>query len=225
MKKYITFLLTILSIQVHSQIVCTETLLQKNGYKICYSQKLNHPIWVLWTLDSTDLGEIERQNNFRIDENLPAKFYKAKPSDYRNSGFDKGHLCNSGDRTKTQILNEETFLLSNIIPQAPNCNRITWKNLEENCREWAKSGYQLQIVAGVYGTGGVGQFGKKKRLHKINIPSNIWKVIKLTMNNQSDYLVVDIPNSQNINSNWEHYRISKQELERRSSIDFSEFFK
>lgn len=218
MKKYITFILTILSIQVNSQIICTETILQRNGYKVCYSEKLNHPIWVFWSLDSSDLGEIERQNNFRVDEILPTKFYKAKPSDYRNSGFDEGHLCNSGDTTKTQILNEETFLLSNIVPQAPNCNRTTWKNLEEKCREWAKSGYQLQIIAGAY--------GKKKLLNtKINIPSHFWKVIKLTMNNQSDYLVVDIPNSQNINSNWEHYRISRQELEKRSSIDFSDFCK
>jgi hypothetical protein len=56
--------------------------------------------------------------------------YRVRPTDYAGAGFDRGHLCPSADRTSSAADNSATFLMSNMIPQAPNLNRNTWENLE-----------------------------------------------------------------------------------------------
>jgi endonuclease G len=40
---------------------------------------------------------------------------------YRNSGFDKGHLCPAADMEFNVNAYNETFLTSNIAPQDHNC--------------------------------------------------------------------------------------------------------
>ena len=79
-----------------------------------------------------------------------------KPSDYVKSGFDKGHLCPSADRSSTDENNSATFLLTNMIPQAPNNNRITWEHLEKYCRDLVKQGNELYFICGGIGQGGTG---------------------------------------------------------------------
>ena len=96
--------------------------------------------WVAWTLKSSDLGPVPRSNDFREDRDLPSSFRKADSDDYKGSGFDRGHLCPSEDRTTQFYLNQETFLMSNMIPQTPELNRGPWKFLEEYCRKLAKKG-------------------------------------------------------------------------------------
>jgi len=94
------------------------------------------------------------ENTFSV--NLSSGFYAVKKSDYRFSiyGFDRGHVCPSADRTQNQDDNSATFLMTNMIPQSPNCNRNVWKNLESYERSLAFSGKELYITAGAYGCAG-----------------------------------------------------------------------
>lgn len=55
--------------------------------------------------------------------------------DYQNSGYDRGHLVSSADQSESNLQNSETFLLSNISPQAAEFNRGVWKKLETAIRE------------------------------------------------------------------------------------------
>ncbi|MCH8295147.1 DNA/RNA non-specific endonuclease [Candidatus Poribacteria bacterium] len=55
-------------------------------------------------------------------------------SDYRRSGFDRGHLVASADQNDEEIQNSETFLLSNMSPQKPAFNRQIWRALESAIR-------------------------------------------------------------------------------------------
>ncbi|MEJ7664361.1 MAG: DNA/RNA non-specific endonuclease [Hymenobacter sp.] len=79
------------------------------------------PVWTSWHVGRADLGQnAPRQNDFRADPALPRQFL---PGDARRatsgSGFDKGHNCPSGDRTATLDDNSATFLMTNMVPQAP----------------------------------------------------------------------------------------------------------
>ena len=98
-------------------------LLVKPQYALSYNCKTGIPNWVSWQLDRSWLGSVDRSNDFRPDSNLPNGCYVVRPSDYRGSGYDRGHMTPSGDRTKTQSDNSETFLMTNMIPQAPANNR------------------------------------------------------------------------------------------------------
>ncbi|WP_457824569.1 DNA/RNA non-specific endonuclease, partial [Staphylococcus aureus] len=88
------------------------------------------------------------------DESLPSDWYRVSPGNYTNSGFDRGHNCPSADRTNTTASNSTTFLMTNIIPQAPDNNRNTWANLEEYTRHLVENGQEVYVIMGNYGAGG-----------------------------------------------------------------------
>ena len=98
-------------------------LLIKPQYVLSYSKSRNIANWASWTLNQSWLGSAKRQNNFRPDATLPSGWYKVVTRDYNGSGFDRGHLVNSEDRGKSVEDNSATFLMTNIIPQAPDNNQ------------------------------------------------------------------------------------------------------
>lgn len=136
-------------------------LLEKPQYTLSYNNYTLGPNWVAWHLSSGDLGQADRSNKFTADKELPENWYRVKKSDYQYNayGFDRGHVCPSADRTLTKDDNEQTFLMTNMLPQAPDCNRIVWKDLETYERQLALQGNELYIFAGGAGRGGVGDKG------------------------------------------------------------------
>ena len=110
--------------------------------------------------------------NFITDTSLPSGWYP-------NTGFDRGHLCPSDDRDSTADENKTTFILTNIVPQAPTLNRQAWRLLEEYGRTLVSQGNELYIIAGVRGTGGEGDNGKASSIAggKLKVPGTRWKVI------------------------------------------------
>jgi len=85
------------------------------------------------------------QDNFRPDDALPAEAYKVRPNDYTGSGYDRGHIAPSADRTCNEADNSATFLMSNMMPQVPELNRGVWGDLKEYCRELVQEGKELYI--------------------------------------------------------------------------------
>ena len=95
-----------------------------------------------------------------------------RPTDYTGSGYDRGHIAPSADRTRNKADNSSTFLMTNMMPQVPEVNRGVWGDLEEYCRELVQQGKELYIVAGP-----VGRNGSIGRKEKIAVPAKNWKVI------------------------------------------------
>src|SRR5262249_31027399 len=120
--------------------------------------------WVAWRLRPSDIGSVPR-SDFHVDPVIPTP----SPSDYTNSGYDRGHLCPSGDRTNTTANNYAVFTMLNIIPQAPDNNQGPWERLESYTRSLAQGGREIYVIAG--GVGSKGSF------NGITIPASTWKVI------------------------------------------------
>ena len=112
--------------------------------------------------------------------------------------------------------------MTNIIPQSPENNRETWRELEEYSRELVKKGNELFIIAGGY--------GKKATLAngQVTIPSRTWKILVVLkpgsgvrgVNKNTRVIAVDMPNSNRINSNWKNYRVSVDKIETATGYDF-----
>jgi endonuclease G len=120
----------------------------KGGYVISYNSGRKIPNWVSWELNGSYLGSAARQDTFRRDNTLPSTLPQAELTDYSGSGFDRGHMCPSGDRTLTVAGNSETFFLTNMVPQAANNNRGPWEKLESYCRSLLSQGKELFIISG-----------------------------------------------------------------------------
>lgn len=145
-------------------------LMVKKQFILSYNDEKGGANWVSWHLQKSDIGGISR-GDFHVDKDLPAGFKRVTKADYNNSGFDRGHLCNSKDRTNSRINNAATFNMTNILPQRPGNNQGPWKALEDFSRTLARQGDELYIIAGAYGS------TKTIARGKVNVPKTFWKVI------------------------------------------------
>ena len=127
-------------------------LMDQTYFTESYNRDKGTPNWVSWHISSTDLGSASRSDNFRADVNLPSGWYAVGNSSYSGSGFDRGHNCPSGDRTSSSTANSATFLMTNMIPQAPKNNQQTWANLENYTRSLVTAGNEVYVVMGSYGS-------------------------------------------------------------------------
>ena len=188
----------------------TNYLVVKKGYVMSDNGVEGRANWVGWTLKASDVGPVERSNRFREDSELPSRFKRVDDDDYAHSGYDRGHLCNSEDRTASEYLNEETFLMSNIIPQTPTLNRGPFKFLEAYCRKLAvKKGQQLLIYSG--GIGSVDRLASG-----VPVPKFCWKAVYTP--NEAFYVL--FPNEHELNKNWKTYLVSKDRLEKMTGFQF-----
>ncbi len=207
-------------------------LMEKNQFHLSYNNTTRSANWVSWHLNTSYLGSADRQDDFRTDYSLPSDWYRVSETSYRYSGFDRGHLCPSADRTLTISDNSATFVMTNMMPQAPNNNRYTWAHLEGYCRDLAKSGNELFIIAGPHGKGGSGSNGYAETIDNENIvvPSVTWKVIVVIEDGDNDLaritkntriIAVIMPNTQECSSKkWYEYRVSVDDIEDLTGFDF-----
>ena len=112
-----------------------DQILLNRHFSVGYSYYFRQAKWALEIVDpdKKDLDEVERLDNFRPDFRVPKRF-RADLSDYSGSGYDRGHLVASANQNDENIQNSETFLLSNMSPQAPGFNRKKWRELETAVR-------------------------------------------------------------------------------------------
>lgn len=78
---------------------------------------------------------------FQEDKRIPERF-RSTLSQYRGSGYNRGHICASEDRVYSQDANEQTFYMSNIHPQTYKFNTGIWLEMESKLRDWNRSGFR-----------------------------------------------------------------------------------
>jgi len=101
-------------------------LMVKPYFVLSYDNDKCEPNWVSWRVTDADLGDAPRKQVFDPDGDLPVGFNVVKTSDYSGFGFDRGHMCPHSDRAANIDLSYSTFVMTNVIPQAPNVNQKAW---------------------------------------------------------------------------------------------------
>lgn len=201
-------------------------LIQRSVFAMDYDDKKGEPNWVSWDLTVEDIGPAKRTPVFHADAELPANFHHITSADYIRSGFDRGHMCPSADRTDNQADNNLVFAMSNIIPQTPDNNQGVWEHLEADCREMAKAGNELLIICGPadFSNEQINQNGPV-------IPTHTWKIVVEVPNGSGSVLsrittatrviAVDIPNTAGVrNDPWTKYLVSVNQLEALTGLKF-----
>jgi endonuclease G len=200
-----------------------------------YDAAWGEPRWVSWEVTSADLGDSPRKPMFDPDQTLPMNFVRITTRDYSGGGFDRGHMCPHGDRTANQDMSYATFVMTNVIPQAPNVNRKAWAQLEEYCRQLVKDDNDhLYIMDGPAGQGGRGSLGYRDAVGhgKVVVPAYCWKVIVIVPPNSDGHdlshitastrvIAVWVPNDQDqVGEEWSGFRTTPAQIEAKTGLHF-----
>lgn len=196
-----------------------ELLIQHKGYTVSYNSKLKIPNWVAWKLNAGHTkGKSQRSDLFLPDPHI-AEASQAYDTDYRQSGYDRGHMAPAGDMKWDQQAMDESFYLSNICPQAPELNQGSWRIIEEHCREWVnKEKGELYIVCGPI-------ISKEESKHKqigknrVTVPEGFFKVILMNRNNQYDAVGFIFSNDNSFQRVSAH-AVYTDQVEKTTGMDF-----
>lgn len=192
-----------------------EQILVRKGYTVSYNKDRRVPNWVAWHLTAAHLkGSVKRSDaSFHEDEEVPMP--RAIDYDYVRSGYDRGHMCPAGDNKWSAKAMDESFLFTNVCPQAPQLNRGDWNEMEQACRKWAKENGDIYIACGPI-------FYKKRAKtigkNKVAVPDAFFKVV-LTMKGNPKAIGFIYKNGDG-NRPKGDYANSVDEVERITGIDF-----
>jgi endonuclease G len=208
-------------------------LMSKEQFALSYHRDRAIPNWVSWHLDSSWIGGSGRTGDFAPDSTLPAGWYQVTDASYSGTqGFDRGHHTPSGDRTTTATDNRATFLMTNMMPQAPGNNQGPWEKLESYSRTVVGQGNELHIIAGGIGMGGTGDSGFANTIDagRVTVPAQTWKVIIILPVGENDAarvtsstrtIGVIMPNDTNIRADgWQKYITTVDQVEALTGYDF-----
>jgi endonuclease G len=191
-------------------------LLCRKGYLLAHSPENKTPIWVIEHLTAEKAqGSIPRYNKFRPDPDLE-KGARAELSDYKKSGYDRGHMAPAADMRWDQQSMIECFYLSNMVPQVGRgMNQAIWKNLEEHIRDWALDRVELYIFTGPIYEGGVREaIGK----NKVAVPTHLYKIVYDP--NKAEAIAFIMPNEKLDSKDMPKYIVTIRDVENKTGLDF-----
>lgn len=186
-------------------------IIVRDQYVLSYNKFKGGPNWVAWELNREWMGDVDRyKGKFITDKSLPDEFYKVTHDDYTNSGFDRGHMCMSKNRSKNEEDNKSTFIMSGILPQTPDLNRGVWLNFEKFCNILViKEDKELFIYAG-----GIYHSGSTIGKGKVEVPDSCFKIVYVFNKKDKPYTkakaeivyMIIMPNIEGIlNDDWQKY--------------------
>lgn len=191
-------------------------ILNRVGYTTSYNAQNKIPNWVAWHLTSNHVkGRYGRDfMEFHEDESVRAP--RADDNDYYNSGYDRGHMCPSGDNKWSKEAQEESFLFTNICPQRHGLNAGAWNDVEMQCRDWAKRYGTLYIVCGpVFYQQEHRTIGR----HRVAVPDAFYKVV-LRKENAGYKAIGFVYENRSAKRDMSRYVRSIDEIEELTGLDF-----
>ncbi len=223
-----------------------DAVFDRPDYALSYNHLLNGPNWVSWRLVADDFGVVPRYaGNFLADVSLPKEWYRPIDGDYTNSGFQRGHVVRSEERTSTVAANKATFLLSNVLPQTGPSNTGPWLKLELFAQALATSkdaAHDLYVIAGAVwpkacsthkpraAGDGCKDIGRSSDPgERLAVPEAMFKIVVVVEPGASptkglgagQTIAVIVPNNNDIqDAEWTDFVTTVDEIEKRTGYDF-----
>jgi len=207
LKRLLLGLLLVVSFTVNAQTV----VLKHKTYTATYDTQKNYPVLVEYWLTKAMLicdTRIPRGTAFKPDPLAPKE--TDLQSSYDKSGYDRGHNMNAEDNRCDKIGMDESFYFSNMTPQVPQLNRGVWKSLETEVREAAAVADSIKVW--------MGSVGEIKKVGKLSIPTQCWKVIYIKKSGQ--YFAWIFPNEVPKDKTVKTYEVKVIDVEKLSGLKF-----
>lgn len=192
----------------------TGQIITHQFYTLSYHEKYEQAEWVAYELTNNHLTT----NNFKrpfFQQDPKVKTQSANYWNYKNSKYNKGHLCPAGDRNFSKEAFDETFYTSNISPQIYEFNAGIWNELEQKVRYWTKKNEKLYIITGGILTSDLKTIGEEK----VAVPNYFYKIILTQQQTKSKAIAFLIPHEKTEKALFK-FVVSIDEIEALTGIDF-----
>ncbi len=192
----------------------TGQIAKHNYYTLSYNELYEQAEWVAHQLKGSHITHNNRKRPYFIDD--PKILSKsASYRNYKNSGYDRGHLCPAGDRKFSLEAFKETFYTSNISPQNHDFNTGIWNRLEQKTRYWAKKYEALYVITGGILTKNLKTIGKEH----VAVPKYFYKIL-LDYTKPEIKAIAFLMLNKDSNKPLYNFVVSIDEIEKRTGIDF-----
>jgi len=176
-------------------------VLEREGYTVADDGRTKTALWVYEELNRESCnGSYDREDcKFISDPDLPNTI-QSDTTDYRGSGFDRGHLAIAANHRATDSELQQTFYLSNISPQVPQFNRGYWKHLENRIRNLMDKYSIVRVITGPLYLPHVEPNGKKFVTYEVigkndvAVPTHFFKVVTAGNERSGKRWVYIVPN-------------------------------
>lgn len=192
----------------------TGQIINHNYYTLSYNEEHEQAEWVAYEIKSRMFFNNDLKRPYFIKD-PKVKTGSANWRNYKNSGYDKGHLCPAGDMKFSKQAYIQTFYTSNISPQKSDFNAGIWNRLEQKVRYWADKYEGLYIVTGGILDANLKTIGEED----VSVPDYFYKVLLDVYNNKPRMIAFLIPHKNSDRPLYE-FVVSVDELEELTGIDF-----
>ena len=186
--------------------------------------------WTCYQMNATNSGTNWNRNNwkqtewggdpFQEDPDIPTQ-YRTTLSDYKFSGYDRGHICPSADRLNSKEANEQTFYLSNMQPQVNGFNTGVWVTMENTLRDkWNTSTYRDVLYVCKGGTIDNSSYIKGYTRSGLIVPGYFFVAMLAVKNGTYHALGLWFEHKANSDTKLRTYAVTIDQLEQLTGIDF-----
>jgi endonuclease G len=188
----------------------------RQAYLVGYDAAAKLPKFVTYELTPPNaLGCVARTNAFAADQSVPGG---ATPDDYAATGYDKGHMAPDGDLSWDTQVEFESFLMTNMSPQAGSLNRGIWKLLETSVRGWS---VQLNQSYTIY-VGGVYDANDKKIGKGVVVPHAFYKIVINNQTNQvAGWMFPHTAPYPNLGNDLTKFRMPVAQIQQQAGVKFA----
>ncbi|MGN0207680.1 MAG: DNA/RNA non-specific endonuclease [Muribaculaceae bacterium] len=185
---------------------------QYSGFTSYFNPDTHIPNCVAYEIiESETTGDEPRKKSFEADHTIDGC---AESSDYRNSGYDRGHMAPAADMKWSKVAMEESFLMTNICPQVKSLNSGIWHRLEQRVREWAARDSSIIVVCGPIFTPGkpvehIGEIG-------VAVPHRFFKALYAPGRNIGIAFIFD---NDKVKGELRKYAVTIDSVERETGLD------
>lgn len=183
-----------------------------SGFTSYFNPETHIPNCVAYEIiESETTGDEPRKKSFEADHTIDGC---AESSDYRNSGYDRGHMAPAADMKWSKEAMEESFLMTNICPQVKSLNSGIWHRLEQRVREWVTRDSSIIVVCGPIFTPGkpveqIGEIG-------VAVPHRFFKALYAPGRNIGIAFIFD---NDKVKGELRKYAVTIDSVERETGLD------
>ena len=206
----------------------------ERNYTHYYDADTYTSLWVAYPLESKHMGSLERPNDWSYNPQIDVKYQvDLRSHSYTDSDVHvRGHLIPNASRNGIKEMQEQTFYVTNSVPQVHNnFNSGIWQALEGALQSKAKS-KKLYIVTGV-AFEKVGEIkdiyytsAKDEPTKEVPIPNYFYKVVLSATTDSSGNVTAAqtvgfwFENKAHSGSTYSNYTVSVDQIEEWTGFDF-----